>query len=172
MVENIKLVGKLDKQLQEVLLNEIEQQPELWKEATLWAQEHHPYLAKNNTCVPLIAGKVEPYEVTPFYTRYPLLVKYLTDTYKILTRINIQKLKVLSSYPKHIDEGVYFVGKDRYAMCLQSSYKLVVGDVSTKVSPGDVVWFDNKKPHEAINIGSKERIAVIFDVPKENECKS
>jgi quercetin dioxygenase-like cupin family protein len=65
----------------------------------------------------------------------------------------------------HVDSGEYFLGKDRFTLCLQSSYKLTVGGIPTKVNPGEIVWFDNKQPHEAVNVSAKERIAVIFDVP-------
>lgn len=171
-MNHIKFQKKLSQDLVASFLGEIEKDSQIWGQARKWASEHYPYFVKESPCLPLIAGKNAPYEKTPFYEKFPVLVKYLTQNYGSLTRINIQKINVLSKYPKHIDQGDYFLNKDRYAICLQSTYRLTVCDESTKVVPGDVVWFDNKKPHEAVNVGTKERIAVVFDVPKENGCKS
>lgn len=161
----IQVVETITDTIRVGILEEIITQPLLWEEADLWAKHECPYLSKNKTCIGLISGKTEPYVNTPFYCHFPKLTKYLSDKYKTLTRINIQKINVLSKYGMHIDSGDYFVNKNRFTLCLQSHYKLTVGDVTTKVNPGEVIWFDNKQPHEAVNVSTKERIAVIFDVP-------
>lgn len=172
MVEDLKIVGKLSEELRLLFLEEVSQKLEIWELADAWAKHNHPEFAKNKTCIPLIVGRKEPYTSTPFTSFFPKITNYLNTEYKSLTRVNIQKIGPLQKYPMHVDSGEYFLGKDRYAVCLQGLYRLTVCDKSIKVAPGDVVWFDNKKPHEAVNVGTKERIAIIFDVPKENRCTS
>ena len=74
---------------------------------------------------------------------------------------------------KHIDQGKYYLTKDRYHLSIKGLYRYTVwddgDDDSTKeiitVEPGVFFWFDNKKNHMAENIGPAERIAFIFDVP-------
>lgn len=166
MSESIKVVDSIDDDLRQEFLNEIMSQPQTWIESDDWSKEHVPYLSKNKTCIGLIAGRQEPYEHTPFYCRFPKITNYLSGKNRILTRINIQKIAVFSKYSMHIDTGDYFLNKDRFALCVQSPYKMVVGSVSKRINPGEVIWFDNKQPHEAINIGTKDRIAIVFDVPR------
>lgn len=167
MSEAIRFLNPIPSDLRLKLLEEIQAQPEVWGEADGWAKEHYPYFAKQKTCIPLIAGKEPPYENTPFCSKFPTLYLYMTQTYGTLTRINIQKVLINGRYPKHVDLGAYFEDKDRHSLCLQGAYWFTVGKVGKKVQEGDVVWFDNKQPHEAVNISNKERIAIIFDVPKE-----
>lgn len=164
----IRFLPSIPAEIRDALLAEIQSQPEVWERADTWAKEHYPYFAKQKTCIPLIAGKEAPYVQTPFCSNFPTLFEYMTKTYGTLTRINVQKVLVNSRYPKHVDLGPYFQDKDRYSMCLQGTYWFEVGGVGKKVQEGNVLWFDNKQPHEAVNVSSKERIAIIFDVPKES----
>lgn len=165
MIDPVKVIETISDDLRISMLEEIITQPLLWEEADLWAKKECPYLSKNKTCIGLVYGKEHPYVNTPFYNKFPMLTNYLSSKYKVLTRINVQKIGILSKYGMHVDSGEYFLDKDRFTLCLQSSYKLTVGAVTTKVSPGEIVWFDNKQPHEAVNVSTKERIAVIFDAP-------
>jgi hypothetical protein len=165
MTNTLKFIEKISEDLRLNFLDEINSQPSVWEEADYWARCNCQYLSKNKTCIGLISGKEYPYTNTPFYCRFPKLTHYLSGKYKMLTRINIQKINALSKYGMHIDTGDYFIGKDRFTLCLQSSYKLIVNSTTNKVNPGELIWFDNKQPHEAVNLGSQERIAIIFDVP-------
>ena len=65
----------------------------------------------------------------------------------------------------HIDEGTYYLNKDRYHLSLQSRYQYYVGDETMLVEPGTFFWFNNKIPHGAINVGDVDRISLVFDVP-------
>lgn len=165
MTNPIKVLETVADDLRLSMLEEIVTQPLLWEEADLWAKKECPYLSKNKSCIGLIFGKEPPYTKTPFYNQFPVLTNYLSSKYNFFTRINIQKIGVLSKYGSHVDVGDYFLDKNRFALCLQSSYKLTVGNVTFKINPGELIWFDNKQQHEAVNVGTKERIAVIFDVP-------
>lgn len=74
---------------------------------------------------------------------------------------------------KHIDEGKYYLTRDRYHLAIKGVYRYTVwddgNDDNTKevvtIGPGTFFWFDNKKNHMAENIGPADRIAFIFDVP-------
>jgi len=75
---------------------------------------------------------------------------------------------------KHIDEGKYYLNKDRYHLSISGTYEYTVWDDgeddNTKevvnIEPGTFFWFDNKKNHMAKNTSNGDRIAFIFDVPK------
>jgi hypothetical protein len=74
---------------------------------------------------------------------------------------------------KHIDEGKYYLTRDRYHLSVSGTYRYTVWDDGDDdnskevvvVKPGTFFWFNNKKNHMAENIGDVERIAFIFDVP-------
>jgi hypothetical protein len=168
----IIIKNKLDETTRISILKEINLQTTIWEDSDTWCKTHHKNFLKNKTCVPLIVIENGDYVKSPFYEIFPTLTGYMEANYPTAVRINLQKIRVLDKYHRHVDEGEYFLDKDRYSMCIQGTYKFYVGDEMLKINQGDVLWFDNKKPHEAVNIGAKERIAVIFDVPKENGCKS
>jgi hypothetical protein len=65
----------------------------------------------------------------------------------------------------HIDEGTYYLTKDRYHLSIQGKYEYTVGDETTTIEPGTLFWFNNKLPHKAVNIGDNIRITFVFDVP-------
>ena len=75
---------------------------------------------------------------------------------------------------KHIDQGTYYLTKDRYHLSITGTYRYTVWDNgeddTTKevleVEPGTLFWFNNKKNHMAENTSKIERIAFIFDVPQ------
>lgn len=76
---------------------------------------------------------------------------------------------------KHIDEGKYYLNKDRYHLSISGTYEYTVWDDGendetkevVNIKPGTFFWFDNKKNHMAKNTSNGDRIAFIFDVPKE-----
>lgn len=169
---NIEVVAKLPEEVRLGVAEEINLRPTIWADSDNWCKEKHKNFIKQQTCVPLIIREEGTYIKSPFYEMFSVLTGYMEANYPTAVRINLQKIRVFDKYHKHIDEGEYFLDKDRYSMCVQGTYKFYVGDEMLKINQGDILWFDNKKPHEAVNIGSKERIAIIFDVPKENRCKT
>lgn len=75
---------------------------------------------------------------------------------------------------KHIDQGKYYLTKDRYHLSISGTYEYTVWDDGenddtkevVNIEPGTFFWFDNKKNHMAKNTSNGDRIAFIFDVPK------
>lgn len=75
---------------------------------------------------------------------------------------------------KHIDEGKYYLTKDRFHLSISGTYEYTVWDDGendetkevVNIEPGTFFWFDNKKNHMAKNTSNGDRIAFIFDVPK------
>jgi len=66
----------------------------------------------------------------------------------------------------HIDRGEYYKIRDRYHLVLKSSEGnyLAAGKEKVSMQEGELWWFDNKAPHEAVNESSEERIHLIFDL--------
>jgi quercetin dioxygenase-like cupin family protein len=75
------------------------------------------------------------------------------------------RLAVGGSVPNHIDEGTYYLTKDRYHLSLQGEYDYTCNGETHRIKPGMFFWFDNKDYHDAKVIGDKERITLVFDVP-------
>ena len=65
----------------------------------------------------------------------------------------------------HIDEGTYYLDKDRYHLSITGQYQYFVGEESIVVDPGTLLWFNNKMPHGTVNTGDVTRIIFVFDVP-------
>ena len=65
----------------------------------------------------------------------------------------------------HIDEGTYYLDKDRYHLSIQGQYKYFVGNEDIVVDAGTLLWFNNKIPHGTVNLGDETRITFVFDVP-------
>ena len=75
------------------------------------------------------------------------------------------KLKPGGTVGKHIDDGTYYLNKDRYHLALQGTYRYRVGNYEMIVNPGTFFWFHNKEYHGAWNIGEVDRISLVFDAP-------
>jgi len=82
-----------------------------------------------------------------------------------LARAAYFKLPVGGGVNPHIDDGSYYLTKDRFHLSLQGTYKYTVGDETEIIKPGTFFWFDNKKEHSAENISNQERITFVFDSP-------
>jgi len=119
-------------------------------------------------------GDTEICVPTPAAARHTAIQKILFENgFKSLRRCAFFKTPPGKFTGKHIDEGKYYLNKDRYHLSIYGIYRYTVwddgNDDSTKevvvVAPGTLFWFDNKKNHMAENIGPAERIAFVFDVP-------
>lgn len=73
-------------------------------------------------------------------------------------------MPVGGSVGQHIDDGTYYLNKDRYHFSLQGAYQYWVDGEQIEVQPGTFFWFDNKLEHWAKNIDSVDRITFVFDV--------
>ena len=47
----------------------------------------------------------------------------------------------------HIDEGTYYLTRDRYHISIAGQYQYFVGNESIIVDAGTLFWFNNKMPH-------------------------
>lgn len=101
----------------------------------------------------------------PAYKRHTEVFKILNKHFKKYRRCAFLKLPVGAEVGFHIDEGTYYLTKDRYHLSIQGKYQYTVGDETIIVEPGTLFWFNNKLPHSAVNIGDVPRITFVFDVP-------
>ena len=65
----------------------------------------------------------------------------------------------------HIDEGSYYLTRDRYHLSIAGQYQYFVGNETTVIDAGTLFWFNNKMPHGAVNLGEETRITFVFDIP-------
>ena len=101
------------------------------------------------------------------------LYDHYTEIHKFWKKYNIKKtgraaffkLEPGGEVLSHIDEGSYYIHKDRYHLSLQGKYRYRVGDEEMIVEPGTFFWFHNKLHHEAKNVGDNDRITFVWDVP-------
>ena len=101
---------------------------------------------------------------TPAYEKHTEVISYLSKYFKKLRRCGFLALPVGEIVGSHIDEGTYYLTKDRYHLSIQGKYEYTVGDETTTIEPGTLFWFNNKLPHKAVNIGDNIRITFVFDV--------
>jgi len=103
---------------------------------------------------------------TPLKPKYTELYAWLNGQGITQTaRAAFFKLPVGGSVGKHIDDGTYYLTKDRFHLSLQGRYLYNVDGEEHIIEPGTFFWFDNKKPHSAKNIGDIDRLTFVFDVP-------
>jgi hypothetical protein len=110
-------------------------------------------------------GNTEICNKTPAYEHHTEVLKFVFDRFKKLRRCAFLSLPVGEIVGSHIDEGTYYLTKDRYHLSIQGKYEYNVGDERVIVEPGTLFWFNNKLPHSAVNIGDNVRITFVFDVP-------
>ena len=103
----------------------------------------------------------------PMYHKYTEIRKLLkSDKGHRHARAAFFRLKPGDSVGRHIDEGKYYLTRDRYHLALQGTYEYTVENEMHVIEPGTFFWFDNKKYHTATNNGTIDRLTFVFDVPK------
>lgn len=67
---------------------------------------------------------------------------------------------------EHVDRGLYYQLRSRYHLVLQSraGSPLRAGDEQVRMREGELWWFDNRLPHEAMNDSDAPRIHLIVDI--------
>jgi len=103
---------------------------------------------------------------TPAYKNHNEVRKYLRKYFPTMYRCGFLALPIDEIVGAHIDEGTYYLTKDRYHLSIQGRYQYFVGNESIIVEPGTLFWFNNKLPHGTVNIGDEVRITFVFDVPQ------
>ena len=110
-------------------------------------------------------GDTEICNKTPAYKNHSEVRKFLNKNYPTYRRCGFLALPPGEIVGAHIDEGTYYLDKDRYHLSIQGQYKYFVGDEHVVVDPGTLLWFNYKIPHGTVNLGSETRITFVFDVP-------
>ena len=160
------------------ILNQLHQYPEDWgsqKNIENTKQQDPTKYTTSADVLQLIMGGVETEDQyvgnteiciqTPAYKKHTEILNYLGKYFKKLRRCGFLALPVGQTVGTHIDEGSYYLTKDRYHLSIQGKYEYNVGDERIIVEPGTLFWFNNKLPHSAVNIGDNIRITFVFDVP-------
>jgi hypothetical protein len=110
-------------------------------------------------------GNTEICIPTPAYQRHTEIIGFLKRHFKDFKRCGFLSLQTGGQVGRHIDEGTYYLSKDRYHLSIQGRYKYMVGDEEVIVEPGTLLWFNNKLLHGTENVGDCTRITFVFDVP-------
>ena len=160
------------------ILNQLHQYPEDWgsqKNIENTKQQDPTKYTTTADVLQLIMGGVETEDQyvgnteiciqTPAYEKHTEILTYLGKYFKKLRRCGFLALPVGQIVGTHIDEGTYYLTKDRYHLSIQGKYEYNVGDERIIIEPGTLFWFNNKLPHSAVNIGDNIRITFVFDVP-------
>jgi hypothetical protein len=160
------------------ILQQLKQYPEDWgsqKNIENTKQQDPTKYTTSADVLQLIMGGVETEDQyvgnteiciqTPAYEKHTEILNYLRKYFKKLRRCGFLALPVGQIVGTHIDEGSYYLTKDRYHLSIQGKYEYNVGDERIIVEPGTLFWFNNKLPHSAVNIGDNVRITFVFDVP-------
>ena len=102
---------------------------------------------------------------TPAFYKHTEVVNFIKKRFKSVSRCGFLSLEQGGQVGLHIDEGTYYLTRDRYHLAIQGTYRYFVGDEYVDVEPGTFLWFNNKKKHGTLNTGDCTRITFVFDVP-------
>jgi hypothetical protein len=81
-------------------------------------------------------------------------------------RAALVRLRPRGHVYEHVDQGLYYHLRGRYHLVLKSvaGSPLRAGPETVRMREGELWWFDNRLPHEAVNESDEERIHLIVDV--------
>ena len=104
---------------------------------------------------------------TPAYSHHSEIRKIIRKHFnnRELHRCGFLSLPIGEIVGAHIDEGTYYLTRDRYHLSILGRYKYFCGEESVTVEPGTLLWFNNKLPHGTVNVGEETRITFVFDMP-------
>lgn len=111
--------------------------------------------------------KTELQQNTPMYYSYSAIRKWLKSR-KLHrhSRAAFFRLRPGETLGLHVDDGSYYLTRDRYHLSLQGTYLYTVDGESHQIEPGTFFWFDNKRPHMSYNNGVVDRVTFVWDVTK------
>lgn len=118
---------------------------------------HNDYFLSNEYCP------------TQYHSFFPVTIKTLTDQFENLGRVGLVKLGPGNKVTPHIDRGEYFHKHKRYHLVIQGEYDYFVGDDMVRGVPGMLFTFNNHVMHWSHNVGSEDRIIIIFDEQLKND---
>ena len=104
---------------------------------------------------------------TPAYAHHSEIRKIIRKHFKNadIHRCGFLSLPVDEIVGAHIDEGTYYLSRNRYHLSILGRYQYFCGKETVIVEPGTLLWFNNKLPHGTVNIGDETRITFVFDIP-------
>jgi hypothetical protein len=112
------------------------------------------FVGDSELCVPTDA----------FKRHTAVLHKLVQLGFRDISRCGFLSLEVGGFVGQHIDEGTYYLTRDRYHLSIQGSYDYTVGGETVRIEPGMLIWFNNKLMHGTQNVGDCTRITFVFDV--------
>ena len=111
------------------------------------------YVGDSELCLPTEAMK-----------HHTAVLQILGTYFRNVSRCAFLSLPVGGTVGTHVDVGNYYLTRDRYHLSIQGTYEYHVGDEKVVITPGMLVWFNNKLPHGTKNLGDDIRITFVFDV--------
>jgi len=104
---------------------------------------------------------------TPAYSHHSEIRKIIRKHFKNaeIHRCGFLSLPVDEIVGAHIDEGTYYLSRNRYHLSILGRYQYFCGKETVIVEPGTLLWFNNKLPHGTVNVGDETRITFVFDIP-------
>ena len=111
-------------------------------------------------------GDSELCKPTEAYDRHTEIIKIINKEFpgKEIYRCGFLSLPIDGYVGAHIDEGTYYLTKDRYHISIAGRYQYFVGNETLIVQPGTLFWFNNKLPHGAVNLDNETRVTFVFDI--------
>ena len=115
-------------------------------------------------------GNSELSKPTPAYKRHTEILKIIKEEFpkREVHRCGFLSLPIDGYVGAHIDEGLYYLTRDRYHLSIAGQYQYFVGNETAIIDEGTLFWFNNKMPHGAVNLGDETRITFVFDLPHGN----
>jgi hypothetical protein len=105
-------------------------------------------------------------ETSAFHRHTAIRTTLRKNGFPNLERCGFLSLPIGKEVGRHIDEGTYYLTRNRYHLSIQGRYLYTCGDEEVVIGPGTLFWFNNKLLHSATNIGDDVRITFVFDVKK------
>lgn len=161
-----------------MLLDEILSYPEIWHQCDASRPLRVPvqqetqaiFLRRASSCQDLPSQDNQDSHWTKVAENFPKicaelkrLVHQLDGT---LSRVMIVRLKPRGKVYRHIDNGAYYILRDRYHLVIKSENGslMFAADESVIMQEGELWWFDNNQHHQAENLSNSWRIHIIFDL--------
>lgn len=153
---------------------ELEKNKEDWK--AVWKFESCGGILQPPGFLPLVMAVVESenddpkntelLRQTPMFEKFPSVLQWLKGKgINEISRCAFFRLPPGGSVGMHVDDGTYYLTKDRYHLAIQGEYLYTVGNEKHLIKPGTFFWFDNKIIHGSTNVSNVDRITFVFDTP-------
>ena len=86
---------------------------------------------------------------TPAYSHHSEIRKIIRKQFKNadIQRCGFLSLPIDEIVGAHIDEGTYYLSRNRYHLSILGRYQYFCGKETVIVEPGTLLWFNNKLPH-------------------------